>query len=82
MKTLTINMPFTGSYYVELEVPDDFEDTEKNVENAFYEYWDDNDGAFKDFQANSEWEFTRVVAQGNVTHALLNDMDWNLEDQE
>lgn len=72
MKTIGINMPITGSYYMEVEVEDDFDiEDEDAVADLFHEEWET--GAYS--PEDMLWEFTTVVAEGNVTHAELNDME-------
>lgn len=63
-----VRIPITGYVFVEVEAED-----EKAAEEAAWEKV--NDGAFDE---PDEWEFNRQVVQGNVCHAMLNEIEVNL----
>ncbi len=71
-KNYSVLMPFTG--YVSLSIK---AESKEEAEKKFWEL--DFNGFEKDIDSglidDFEWDFTDHVTRGNVTHAILNDME-------
>ena len=69
MRTFEVSIPITGVVYMTVECESADEDA---VFAACMEQWDEDDCTADDI---AEWKFALHVVAGNVTHAVLNDID-------
>ena len=77
-KSIRVDIPFTGSVSVMIEVPADVEPSEYlelALDQADVRVRDSKDGV----TVVNQLEFHRYVTQGNVCHASLNQWDWSEE---
>ena len=69
MKTFEVSIPITGVVHMTVECESADEDA---VFMACMEQWDEDGCTADDIE---EWEFVPHVTTGNVTNAVLNDID-------
>lgn len=75
MKTINIRMPLAGFVDIEVEVEDDFDETEDNIEQLF---WDNPPHSLEE-AAHCEWGYLPKVARGDVLFAPESEMSWFTE---